>query len=137
MARLVNYDLSKLRTYCVVSKLGKVDLKRLASQLNCSSATLGKKALISVVCNELNISTCGGNNSTGKKRSRNEIEDEETAWLPYLQKLQNWGKSISALPESIDIQNVKRFLIGSGFNDEEVRNTKHFAHWSTSKEFTR
>ena len=123
-----NYDLSKFHTYSDVSKLRKVHLKRLASQLNCFSTTLGKKALVSIVCNELNISTCG-NNSTGKKRRCNEMEDEEKAWLPYLQKLRNWGKSISALPENIDIQDVKRFLIGSGFKDEEVKKYKTLRSW--------
>jgi len=90
-----------------------------------NSATLEKKALASIV---FSISICG-NNSTGKKRSCNEIDDEETAWLPYLQKLRNWGKSISALPENIDIQDVKRFLIGSGFKDEEVKKYKTLRSW--------
>ena len=96
-----------------------MDIKQLASQLNCFPSTLGKKALANIVYNELNISTCG-NILTGKKRSciENEIGDEETTWLSYLQKLRNWGKSISSLPENIDIQDVKRFLIGSGFKDE-------------------
>ena len=104
-ARRANFDLSKFHTYSDVSKLGKVDVKRLASQLNCFPATSGKKALVNIVCNELNISTCG-NNTTGKKRSciENEIGGEETTWLSYLQKLRNWGKSISSLPENIDIQ---------------------------------
>jgi len=118
-----SHDLSRFHTYSDVSKLGKLDLKRLASQLNCSSTSLGKKALVRIVCNELNISTCG-NNSIGNKRNCNELDDEETAWLPYLQKLRNWGKSISTLPENIDIQDVKRFLIGSGFKDEEVKKYK-------------
>ncbi|XP_015778581.1 PREDICTED: uncharacterized protein LOC107356487 [Acropora digitifera] len=68
-------------------------------------------------------------NSTGKKRRCNEIDDEETAWLPYLRKLRNWGKSISALPENIDIQDVKRFLIGYGFKDEEVKKYKTLRSW--------
>ena len=129
-ARRANFDLSKFHTYSDVSKLGKVDVKRLASQLNCFPTTLGKKALVNIVCNELNISTCG-NNSTRKKRSciENEIGDEETTWLSYLQKLRNWGKSISSLPENIDIQDVKRFLIGSGFKDEEVKKYKTPRSW--------
>ena len=100
-ARRANFDLSKFHTYSDVSKLGKVDVKRLTSQLNCFPTTLGKKAFVNIVCNELNISTCG-NNSTGKK---SEIGDEETTWLSYLQKLRNyWGKSISSLPGNIDIR---------------------------------
>ena len=93
-ARRANFDPSKFHTYSDVSKLGEVDVKRLASQFNCFPTTLGKKALVNIVCDELNISTCG-NNSTGKKRSciENEIGDEETTWLSYLQKLRNWGKS--------------------------------------------
>ena len=71
------------------------------------------------------------NNSTGKKRSciENEIGDGETTWLSYLQKLRNWGKSISSLPENIDFQDVKRFLIGSGFKDEEVKKCKTLRSW--------
>lgn len=40
-----------------------------------------------------------------------EIKDEETAWLPFLQKLRNWGKFISALPKNTDIQNVKSYEV--------------------------
>jgi len=91
----MTYLVSKFHTYSDVSKLGKVDLKRLASQLNCFSP---------------------GNSM-------------ETAWLPYLQKLRNWGKSISALPRNINIQDVKRFLIGSGFKEEEVKKYKTLLSW--------
>lgn len=96
-------------------------------QLNCSPANFGKKTLVDVVCNELHIPTCG--KSTGKKRSRDEVDDEQKTWLPYLQKLNTWGKSVSALPADIDIQDVKRFLIGSGLNCKEVKKYKTLCSW--------
>ena len=66
----------------------------------------------------------------------NEMEDEETTWLSYLQKLRNCVKSISWLPENMNIQDVKRFLIGSSFKDEEVKKYKTLRSWEHKQEFT-
>ena len=122
-------DLSKLRTYSDISKLGKVELKRICSQLNCLSPSLGKKALVSIVCNELNISTC--NNKAASRNGKNQLEDKHSkvAWLPYLQKMQNWGKSVSVLPENIEIQDVKGYLIGSGLSGDQVKKYKTLRSW--------
>lgn len=84
-------DLSTLKQLSDVSKLGKVDLKRICKQLNCPTENLGKKAMISVVCNQLNISTCGD-----KKTNKTELQEQEPKsknWLPYLR---GWGFGCAA-----------------------------------------
>ena len=64
-------------------KLGKVDLQQIASQMNCSSAFWGKKALVSTACKEVNISTCAcrhcvETNRLEKSISYDETKDKET-----------------------------------------------------------
>ena len=97
------------------------------------SPSLGKKALVSIVCNELNITTC--NNKAASRKGKNQLEDKHSkvAWLPYLQKMQNWGKSVSVLPENIEIQDVKGYLIGSGLSGDQVKKYKTLRSWQHKK----
>ena len=80
----------------------------------------GKKEMVNVICNELNISTCGVANN---KKDSAVLKE---SWLTYLQKLNNW--TISQFLE-MDIQIIKQFLIGSGYNRDKVKKYKTLPSW--------
>ena len=89
-----------LKSFKDVSKLGKVKLKNICKDLGIEiDKSFGKKALINVVCNMLGIST------SSKSCEKNEVKDISSSKLPsivYLQKLKDWSKCLSNVPQLLD-----------------------------------
>ena len=116
-------DTAELKNFSDVSRLGNVALKRCCDQLKSTVERPGKKAMVDIVCNELNISLSGETGNTGDRQ----------AWLKYLQKLPNWTKSMSGFPD-MDIHNVKSFLVGSGVDVDKVKKYKTLRSWELKQD---
>ena len=121
-------EYKELNSFKDVSKLSKPKLKEICRNLGIDiEKHFGKKALINLVCNALNIST----STTGNTRAKT-ILDASSGNIPFiseLQRLKNWGKSFSGFPQLMEESVVKKFLIGAGYSETAVRKYKTLRAW--------
>ena len=118
-----NDTTSKLpKTFKEVSKLTKPKLKEICKTVSVDcEKSVGRKALINLVCNALNISTSG----ICQQSSRvNKSDSADTPTLPYLQKLKGWQKSLKDVTLKMEESIVKTFLLGAGYDEKAVRKYK-------------
>ena len=95
---VVNNDVSlKLpKTFKEVSKLTKPKRKEICKKLSIDfEKSIGKKALINILCNALNISTSGSSDNDKKHSSTSTIN---IPTVTYLQKLKEWQKNLNGVP---------------------------------------
>ena len=84
------------KTYKEVSGSTKPKLKELCRALTIDfEKSIGKKALVNVVCNALNISTSG---SVKSKHDTVTTKKTDIPSLACLQKLKDWQKSLKGVP---------------------------------------
>ena len=115
------------KTFKEVSNLTKPKLKQTCNILSIDfEKSIGKKALVNIVCSALKISTSGpsGNDSQGSSTSYTDVPS-----LVDLEKLKDWQKSLDGVPLVMDESVVKEFLIGAGYNQQAVRKYKTLHAW--------
>ena len=125
---------TNLKSFKDVSKLGKVELKKICKNLGVDiEKTFGKKALVNVVCNSLGISTSStASRPDSKSNLLDEMQDISSSKIPSimeLQKLKDWKKCLIAIPQLMDEALVKEFLLGVGYNQTDVRKYKTLRAW--------
>lgn len=92
---------------------------------------MGKKALVKVVRNALEIST----SRTEKDSNSNlvdEVKDISCSKIPSiaeLKKVKDWKKGLQSLPQLMDGAVVKEFLFGVGFSETDARKYKTLRAW--------
>ena len=84
--------------------------------------SIGKKALVNIVCSALEISTSGP--SIGKDSQRSSCSYTNVPSLVDLEKLKDWQKSLDGIPLVMEESVVKEFLIGAGYNQQAVSKYK-------------
>lgn len=116
------------KNYKEVSSLTKPKLKEVCRTLSIDfEKSIGKKALVNVVCNALKISTSGSCSISTKDDS-----SSSTVGIPplaYLQRLKEWQKNLNGVPLMIEEATVKEFLIGAGYKEQAVRKYKTLRAW--------
>ena len=75
--------------------------------------TIGKKALVNIVCNALEISTSGPSSKDSQLSSSSYTDIPS---LVDLEKLKDWQESLDGDPLVMEESVVKEFLIGAGYN---------------------
>lgn len=125
---------TNLKSFKDVSKLEKVKLKQICKNLGVGiEKSFGKKALVNVVCNSLDISTSSTASRTDSKSNVvGEMQDISSSKIPLikeLQKLNDWKKSLLSIPQLMDEAIVKEFLLGVGYSQTDVRKYKTLRAW--------
>ena len=127
--RKVNLKLPK--TFKEVSSLTKPRLKEICKVLFIDfEKSIGKKALVNVVCNALKISTSGPGSNATKQYSRS---CTNTPTIMFLQKLTDWQKNLNGVPLLMEESIVKEYLIGAGYDKKTVRKYKTLRAWEHKK----
>ncbi|XP_028416033.1 uncharacterized protein LOC114539596 [Dendronephthya gigantea] len=123
IAKLVN----SLKTFKDIAQLSKTKLKHIAKSLDIDvEKSFGKKAILNLVCNGLNISTSSSSSSVPLPQP---AEDQILPSIRLLQKLKNWSKSLTGLPQVVDESMVKTFLVGAGYTKADVKKYKTLRAW--------
>lgn len=116
------------KTFKEVSHLTKPKLKEVCRTLSIDfEKSVGKKALVNIVCNALDISTSGS--GIVEQSSSTATSCTNTPTIKYLQKLHEWQKSLNGIQLLMDESIVKQFLIGVGYNKHEVKKYKTLRAW--------
>ena len=89
--------------------------------------SLGKKALINIVCSAFKISTSGPDQKDAHTTSLS--SSSKLPSLTLLQKITHWQKNLDNVPIVIEESIVKEFLIGAGYNEQAVRKYKTLRAW--------
>ena len=115
------------KTFKEVSNLTKPKLKQICNILSIDfEKSVGKKALVNIVCSALKISTSGPS-SYDSQGSSTHYSGEPS--LVDLEKLKYWQKSLYGVPLVMEESVVKEFLIGAGYNQQAVRKYKTLRAW--------
>ena len=121
-----------LKSFKDVSKLGKVKLKQICTNLGIDiEKSFGKKALVNDVCNSLGISTSRTDSKLHLVDEVNDISSSKIPSIMELQKLKDWKKSLLpvSFPQLMDEALVKEFLLGVGYSQPDVRRYKTLRAW--------
>ena len=92
--------------------------------------SIGKKALVNIVCSALEISTSG---PSSKDSQRFPSSYTDIPSLVDLEKLKGWRKSLDEVLLVMEESVVKEFLIGAGCNQQAVRKYKTLRAWEHKK----
>ena len=115
------------KTFKEVSNLTKPKLKQICNILSIDfEKSIGKKALVNILCSALKISTSG---PTSKDSQRSSSSYADVPSLVDLEKLKDWKKSLDGVPLVMEESVVKEFLIGAGYNQQAVRKYKTLRAW--------
>ncbi|XP_028410620.1 uncharacterized protein LOC114533310 [Dendronephthya gigantea] len=118
---------NSLKTFKDVAQLSKTKLKHIAKSLDIDvEKSFGKKAILNLVCNGLNISTSSTSSSVPLPQP---AEDQSLPSIRQLQKLKNWSKSLTGLPQVVEESMVKTFLVGAGYTKADVKKYKTLRAW--------
>ena len=121
-------NLKRPKTFKEVSNLTKPKLKQICNILSIDfEKSIGKKALVNIVCSALEISTSGPSSKDSPQRSSSSYTDIPS--LVDLEKLKDWQKSLDGVPLVMEESVVKEFLIGTGYNQQAVRKYKTLRAW--------
>lgn len=119
-------DLKLPNCYKDASKLTKPKLKEVCRALSVDfEKNIGKKALVNIVCNALNLST----SSTTATKTENQSACWTLPTIAYLQKQKEWKKDLTGIPMLMDESMVKSYLIGVGYEEQTVRKYKTLRAW--------
>ncbi|KAK2557962.1 hypothetical protein P5673_019524 [Acropora cervicornis] len=115
------------KTFKEVSNLTKPKLKQICNILSIDfEKSIGKKALVNILCSALKISTSG---PPSKDSQRSSSSYADVPSLVDLEKLKDWKKSLDGVPLVMEESVVKEFLIGAGYNQQAVRKYKTLCAW--------
>lgn len=116
------------KTFKEVSNSSKPRLKHICTSLSIDfEKSIGKKALVNIVCSALNISTSGPDRKDLSSTSSSSRTDLPS--LVSLQKLKDWQKNVDGVPLIIEESTVKEYLIGAGYDKGAVRKYKTLRAW--------
>ena len=120
-------NLKPSKTFKEVSNLTTPKLKQICNILSIDfEKSIGKKALVNIVCSALEISTSG---PASKDSQRSSSPYTDIPSLVDLEKLKGWQKSLDGVLLVMEESVVKEFLFGAGCNQQAVRKYKTLRAW--------